>query len=240
MADVLSSTRPDSYRWRVPDQDPEDELGERILDAALACFEEVGIRRTSIDDIARVAGVGRMTVFRRFESKNRLAQLVLLRVVAQVTERARITFVGARDLETGLSEALVVAVKELRDHPLYVKVLRTEPDSFLRTLTTDGTSVIAVVRRSVADWLGSSGGGPLNDEDAEMVAESITRLGVSLILAPEGLIPLYDDKGLRAYFARYLVPGIAMLAVHAGSPDDASVKRPRNRAQRLRRRSPTP
>ena len=224
----------------MPTPESEDDLGERILQAALACFQEVGIRRTSIDDISRAAGVGRMTVFRRFESKDRLAQLVLLRVVARVTERARTTFIGARDLETGLTEALVVAVKELRDHPLYVKVLRTEPDSFLRTLTTDGTSVIAVVRRSVADWLGSSGGGPLSDEDAEMVAEGITRLGVSLILAPEGPIPLNDDEGLRAYFARYLVPGIARLAVHSSSPAEGSVKRPGNRAQRLRRRSPTP
>jgi TetR/AcrR family transcriptional regulator, repressor for uid operon len=196
----------------VPDQQSEDEVGERILDAALACFAEVGIRRTSVNDIARAAGVGRMTVFRRFESKDRLAQIVLLRVVAQVTERARISFNGARDLETGLTEALVVAVRELRDHPLFVKVLRTEPESFLRTLTTDGVSVIAVVRRSVADWLGCSGGGPLCDEDAEMVAEGITRLGVSLILTPEGPIPLYDDEGLRAYFARYIVPGIARLA----------------------------
>jgi TetR/AcrR family transcriptional regulator, repressor for uid operon len=196
----------------VPDQDSEDEVGERILEAALACFEEVGIRRTSMDDIARAAGVGRMTVFRRFESKDRLAQIVLLRVVAQVTERARTTFISAGDLQTGLAEALVVAVRELRDHPLFVKVLRTEPESFLRTLTTDGVSVIAVVRRSVADWLGSSGGGPLSDADAEMVAEGITRLGVSLILTPEGPIPLYDDEGLRAYFARYIVPGIARLA----------------------------
>ncbi|MGB9302971.1 MAG: TetR/AcrR family transcriptional regulator [Mycobacterium sp.] len=196
----------------MPEQDSEDEVGERILEAALACFAEVGIRRTSMDDIARAAGVGRMTVFRRFEGKNRLAQIVLLRVVAQVTERARTQFSGARDLETGLNEALVLAVRELRDHPLFVKVLRTEPESFLRTLTTDGVSLIAIVRRSVAEWLGASGGGPLSDQDAEMVAEGITRLGVSLILTPEGPIPLYDDEGLLAYFARYLVPGIARLA----------------------------
>jgi TetR/AcrR family transcriptional repressor of uid operon len=196
----------------VPDESSEDEVGQRILDGALACFEEVGIRRTSMDDIARAAGVGRMTVFRRFESKDRLAQIALIRVVAQATARVRTTFFGARDLETGLTEALVVAVKELRDHPLFVKVLRTEPESFLRTITTDGTGVIAVVRRSVADWLGVSGGGPLSDEDAEMVAEGITRLGVSLVLAPDGPIPLYDDEGLRAYFGRYIVPGIARLA----------------------------
>jgi TetR/AcrR family transcriptional repressor of uid operon len=72
--------------------------------------------------------------------------------------------------------------------------------------------VIAVVRGSIADWLGSSGGGPLSDGDADKVAEGVIRLGVSLILTPEGLIPIDDDEGLRAYFARYVVPGIARLA----------------------------
>jgi TetR/AcrR family transcriptional repressor of uid operon len=212
MEDALSSTRLDlSYRWRVIDPDSDD-AGERIVAAALTCFTELGIRRTSMDDIARAARVGRTTVFRRFESKERLVQIVLLRIVGQVTERVQTVFHGARDLETGLTEALVVAVRELRDHPLFAKVLRIEPESFLRTITADGASVIAVVRRSIADWLGSSGGGPLSDEDAEMVAEGITRLGVSLILAPEGPIPLDDDEGLRAYFARYVVPGIARLA----------------------------
>ena len=165
-----------------------------------------------MDDIARAAGVGRTTVFRRFDSKDRLVEIVLLRVVGQATKRVQAVFESARDLETGLTEALVASVKELRDHPLFAKVLRIEPESFLRTLTTDGASVIAVVRGSIADWLGASGGGPLSDEDAEMVAEGIIRLGVSLILTPEGLIPIDNDEGLRAYFTRYIVPGIARLA----------------------------
>jgi TetR/AcrR family transcriptional regulator, repressor for uid operon len=212
MEDALSSNGLDlSYRWRVTDPDSDD-AGERIVAAALTCFTELGIRGTSMDDIARAARVGRTTVFRRFESKERLVQIVLLRIVGQATEHVQAVFHGARDLETGLTEALVVAVRELRDHPLFAKVLRIEPESFLRTITADGASVIAVVRRSIADWLGSSGGGPLSDGDAEMVAEGITRLGVSLILAPEGPIPLDDDEGLRAYFARYVVPGIARLA----------------------------
>jgi TetR/AcrR family transcriptional regulator, repressor for uid operon len=195
----------------VPDQDS-DEAGERIVQAALACFAELGIRRTSMDDIARAAGVGRTTVFRRFDSKDRLVEIVLLRVVGQATKRVQAVFESACDLETGLTEALVASVKELRDQPLFAKVLRIEPESFLRTLTTDGASVIAVVRGSIADWLGSNGGGPLSDEDAEMVAEGIIRLGVSLILTPEGLIPIDNDEGLRAYFTRYVVPGIARLA----------------------------
>ena len=203
---------PDSYRWRVPGQDSDDDIGERILEAALKCFEEVGIRRTSMDDIARAAGVGRMTVFRRFEGKDQLTHIVLLRVGVEVTEMARSAFTGSRDLETGLTEALVLAVQAVRDRPLFVKVLRTEPEAFLRSLTSDGPSMIEVMRRSVSEWLSERGGGPLSDKDAELVAEGITRLGVSLVLSPQGPIPLYDDEGLRAYLARYVVPGIAQLA----------------------------
>jgi TetR/AcrR family transcriptional regulator, repressor for uid operon len=196
----------------MPHQDSEGGVGERILEAALKCFEEVGIRRTSMDDIARAAGVGRMTVFRRFEGKDQLTHFVLLRVGVEVTELARAAFAGAQDLETGLTDALVVAVQALRDRPLFVKVLRTEPEVFLRSLTGDGLSMIEVIRRSVSAWLGGSGGGPLGDEDAELVAEGITRLGVSLVLSPDGPIPLYDDNGLREYLGRYVVPGIARLA----------------------------
>ncbi|MFV0496414.1 TetR/AcrR family transcriptional regulator [Mycobacterium sp.] len=189
-----------------------DDLSDQILHAALTCFQEVGVRRTSMDDIARAARVGRMTVFRRFESKERLAQLVLLQILAQTAESIQCTFIRAGDLETGLTEAIFTSVRELRDHPLFVKLMKTEPDTFLGAGTSGGVSAIALMRHSVAGWLGSSGGGPLSDQDAAMVAETTVRLGVSLILAPGGPIPLHDDDGMRAFIARYLVPGIARLA----------------------------
>ncbi|ORW09286.1 hypothetical protein AWC16_17065 [Mycolicibacter longobardus] len=208
---MLSSTPHDSYHGLVPNGSA-DELSERILQAALTCFQEVGVRRTSMDNIAREARVGRITVFRRFESKERLAQLVLLRVLEQTAEKVRLAFTGARDLENGLTEAIFASVKEIRDHPLFVKLMKTEPELFLGTVTAEEMSAIALMRHSVTGWLGSSGGGPLSDEDAAMVAESTVRLGVSLILAPGGPIPLHDDGGMRAFIARYLVPGIARLA----------------------------
>ena len=60
-----------------------------------------------MDDIARAAGVGRTTVFRRFDSKDRLVQTVMLRVVGQAAKRVQAVFESARDLETGLTEALL-------------------------------------------------------------------------------------------------------------------------------------
>ena len=42
---------------------------EAILDAALTLFGRYGYRRTSIDDIARAAGVAKGTVYLHVESK---------------------------------------------------------------------------------------------------------------------------------------------------------------------------
>ena len=39
---------------------------DRVLDAARACVLAVGVRRTTVTDVARRAGVSRMTLYRRF------------------------------------------------------------------------------------------------------------------------------------------------------------------------------
>ena len=49
-----------SQRHIVVDED------DRVLDAARACVLDVGVRRTTMTDVARRAGVSRMTLYRRF------------------------------------------------------------------------------------------------------------------------------------------------------------------------------
>ena len=46
---------------------------ERLAEAAFALFDERGYERTTIDDIALAAGIGRRTFFRYFPSKNDVA-----------------------------------------------------------------------------------------------------------------------------------------------------------------------
>lgn len=192
--------------------DREIDTAERIIEVARECFEEVGIRRTSMDDIARAAGVGRTTVFRRFEGKDQIVQIVMMRIITQIAEDVRAVFLNEASLEAALTEAIVLWTREFRDNPLFAKVMRTEPEVFMGTVTRDGSSVIEIVRTSVTEWLGETGGGPLLDRDAEATAEILARLGISLLLAPAGLVPIDDDDALRGFLRRYVVPGVAMLA----------------------------
>ena len=77
------STPTPARRWqRRPDARPEE-----ILDAALAVFGQSGFARTKIDDVARLAGVSKGTVYLYFDSKESLfREMVRAKVVAFLAE----------------------------------------------------------------------------------------------------------------------------------------------------------
>src|ERR1044071_4042148 len=62
-----------------PDADDHDEVTTRLLDAAYDQFCRMGIRRSTMEDVARRAGVSRITAYRRFATKDALVAQVVRR-----------------------------------------------------------------------------------------------------------------------------------------------------------------
>ena len=79
-----SSSRP---RWRRrPAARPEE-----ILDAALHIFGDLGFARTRLDDVARLAGVSKGTLYRYFDSKEALfREMVRTKIIPVVEENERL------------------------------------------------------------------------------------------------------------------------------------------------------
>ena len=77
------------------------EKHEAIIEAAGKCFLEQGLAATSMDEVARRAGVSKQTVYSHFQSKEDLFQAVIAgkcrRYTLETTEMP-----GDRDLESGL------------------------------------------------------------------------------------------------------------------------------------------
>lgn len=74
-----SSRRPPCYLLDVPRRAPDttpDDTPARILEAAVGVFSRYGYRRTSIDDVAREAGVAKGTIYLYHQSKEALFQAV--------------------------------------------------------------------------------------------------------------------------------------------------------------------
>src|SRR5262245_27842625 len=82
-----------------------------LLDAALECVLAVGVRRTTLSDVARTAGVSRMTLYRRFpDVRGMLTGLITRefgRILGAATE-------AAREEATARAQLVVASVHMLR------------------------------------------------------------------------------------------------------------------------------
>lgn len=186
-----------------------DAVFDRVAEAGLEEFAEHGIRRTSMEDVARRAGVSRMTVFRRFESKQRLVEVVIAREVSRGMEELDQLWEGAETLEDRLVDGFVFAGRYVRDHPLFDGLLRREPEVLLPPLTIDGGQVVVLYRSLIADRLQAEvDAGRASTSDVDGVAEVIARLAISLLLTPEGEVTLEDSASVRRLVNLVLLPAL--------------------------------
>ncbi|MFF8414413.1 TetR/AcrR family transcriptional regulator [Streptomyces omiyaensis] len=188
----------------------EDRTALRILDAALEQFTLLGLRRSSVDDVAKRAGVSRVTVFRRFRSKDRLVEATLLRELARFYELLDATVAPLPTMEERVVEGFVVTLRHTRVHPLFGGLLRLEPELVLPHLTVRGGSTLS----STVDYLTvhlrraqKAEGRP--GDDPRPLAELMVRVAVSFLLNPAGCVAMDDEEQARAFARRYLAPLLA-------------------------------
>ena len=185
----------------------EDTLFDRVAAAALDEFAEHGIRRTSMEDVARRAGVSRMTVFRRFASKQRLVEIVIAREVNRGMQELDLLWEGAETLEDRLVAGFEFAGRYVRGHPLFDRLLRSEPEVLLPPLTLDGGPVLELYRSLIAHRLKAEvNAGRAASTDIDGVAEVIARLAISLLLTRDGTITLDDPHSVRRLVNLTLLP----------------------------------
>jgi AcrR family transcriptional regulator len=185
--------------------------GEKLLESALSAFLDFGIKRTSMGEIARRAGISPATLYRRYESKNDLVEAVSVReaqrFVASIEKQVR-TVSGNDDQ---LVEIFVAFIGAIAGNELLRRLLRTEPDLILPRLTTEAGPILAVGRDYLAEKLRElRDAGGTHDFDADLVAEIMARLALSLALTPDGLIPVSDRGAAREFARRTLLPMVGV------------------------------
>lgn len=100
-----------------------------LLDAARDCVLSVGVRRTTLTDIAKRAGTSRMTVYRRFPGVTSVVAALMTREFGGLLHD-----VAARSTGTArerLVHASVAAARALVADPLLSSVLDRDPELLL-------------------------------------------------------------------------------------------------------------
>lgn len=181
-------------------------MTELVLDAALGTFTRLGLRRSTMDDIARSAGVGRMTVYRRFARKEVLVAEVIRRELERFLAELDEAVGTLPTVEDRIVEGFVFTIDAIRRNPLVSRLLETEPTELLPFMTRDAGPVLALARAALAERLRSTADGELDEADAALVAEMIVRLMQSFVLTPDGAISLDDPRAMRSFARRFLAP----------------------------------
>ena len=198
------------------------ETSERILAAAAQQVEDFGLRRFTIDDVARRLGVSRVTIYRYFPKRDRLVQAVLLRELNRFLERVAAAVEPWPTLEQKLVEGVVFALGYLRRHRLLQRVLRTEPELLVPALTIRGGPVLTAGREFIAGFAradADAGRLPLTAAEIDAVSELLARGVLSFLLTPDSVLGMRSDQQVREFAEHYLAPTLRVLAQQPPRPD---------------------
>jgi AcrR family transcriptional regulator len=187
----------------------------RLVDGALECLARQGITKTTVDDIARAAGLSRATAYRTFpRGKEGILAGVVETEVARLFSSLAVAMGEAGDLEDVLVAGMVASARWLRGHEPLTYLLEHEPGAVLPYVTFDGFDRVMQVASDLAApffarWL--------EPEQASRAAEWGVRIVMAYTSDPSPHAELTDPADTRALVRTFVLPGILALRVEAAS-----------------------
>ena len=101
------------------------------LDAARECILDVGWRRTTLTEVARRAGVSRMTIYRTWADMPKLLGDLMTREWTAVVQAAMAAQDPARPVADRMVDSIVATVRHLRENELFVRIVELDPELLL-------------------------------------------------------------------------------------------------------------
>jgi AcrR family transcriptional regulator len=179
-----------------------------VLDATLHCVLAVGVRRTTLTDVARRAGVSRMTLYRRWPDLDALVADLMTRELLAVAGDG--LGAAATDRAT-LVDRVVDVLDRLRVHPLIRKIVDVDPDLLLPYLLhRRGRSTDAFLRQLVQAVATAQAGGSVRAGDPAVLGRFLLLTGQAYVLSVAAvagdMAPEQLTAEVRELIDRYLRP----------------------------------
>lgn len=180
-------------------------VDRRVIAAALRCYAQYGVSKTTIEDVAAEAGCSRATLYRYFPGKQALLTAVvdteLRRFAAQIDDAAA----GADALEDLAVAVLACAGREFASNDALRHVLAVEPEVVLPHFAFDrGNRVLAVASMMLTPHLSRF----LRPDVAARTGEWLGRLAFTYFLTPSDHVSLDDEASVRRLVRAFVMPGL--------------------------------
>src|SRR3954452_20437289 len=156
------------------------------LDAARACILDVGWRRTTLTEVARRAGVSRMTIYRAWPDMPTVLGDLMTRewgeVVAVAVEAADAALPPEPTAADRLVAEIVATIRALRENELFVRIVELDAELLLPyLLTRRGRSQQAIADLTAGRIREGQADGSIRDGHPDAMARA-------LLLAMHGFV----------------------------------------------------
>ncbi|MDT0394782.1 MULTISPECIES: TetR/AcrR family transcriptional regulator [Streptomyces] len=171
---------------------------DAVLDAVRDCVLAVGVRRTTLTDVARRAGVSRMTLYRRWPDVRSLVGDLMTREWIAVATGAIPERGPGMPTRGVITEGLVAAVRAFGAHPLFRKILDVDPELLLPyVLDRRGASQEALLERLADSLREGHADGSVRAAPPERQARAVLLIAQSFTLSLRTMTD-EDDPELTA------------------------------------------
>ncbi len=166
-----------------------------------------------MDEIARLGGIGRATLYMHFNGKDSLIRAVvdseLQRFFTTITESVQ----GIDDPDDRLIAGFSAGYRWLRGHQALQTTLKVNPDAIKQYIVAEHSSALDLARTFVEPLVCDELPDPvLRSQFAEFVARQIH----SLVLIPGGVVGIDGATGPEDYARQFLVPALTALRARSG------------------------
>jgi AcrR family transcriptional regulator len=184
---------------------------ERILVAAEQCVTRLGIRRTSMTDVATQAGVSRGAVYFHFTDKASLVDAVMARIAGRFVASSEAAVRTRTCLAEQVAEAAVF-IRHSAGERVPIRQLPADDEQLLATLMT------ASSRHLTDEWVDfwlpflddAEGRGEIRPGlDHREAGEWIVRFLMSFAVMPAVTFDADDPQSVRSFVRTYAVAGFA-------------------------------
>ncbi len=187
-----------------------DDTRQRIVEAAYACVARHGVAKTTVEDVAREAGMSRATVYRAFpggrdEVINATVAWATRDFFGRLYERIR----GAESLEEVMERGIMFAHRSIVEHEVLQRVMQTEPDKLLPILTVESNRIREGIASVLSPYLEERG--LVAGVDLQDAADFLARMVLTYISAP-GRWDLDDPDQVARLVRSELLAGMVVPA----------------------------
>jgi len=155
-----------------------------LLDAARDCVARVGVRRTTVADVARRAGASRMTVYRLFPDARTLWSTLLTREFGDVVAEAEAAAASLPTARERLVAATAHAVERIATDPVVRRVLELDPELLVPYITERLGQSQRIAMEQFHRYLEAGrGDGSMRELDDRAVAYLLQLVVSSVVLA---------------------------------------------------------